>query len=57
MMIELYDILSKYGLTPTGIIHVGSHYGQEYPEYKRCGIKNIVFIEHNGFLHELSLLE
>lgn len=45
MMIELYDILSKYGLTPTGVIHVGSHYGQEYPEYKRCGIKNIVFIE------------
>lgn len=28
-----------------GIIHIGAHYGQEYPAYRNAGIRNIILIE------------
>lgn len=45
MLINLSDAIKKRNLKIKGVIHVGAHYGEEYPEYHRCGIKNIVFIE------------
>lgn len=44
-MISLKEVLSKYGYSPKGIVHVGAHFGQEADEYIACGIKNAVFIE------------
>lgn len=40
----LIDI-TKYGIQANGVIHVGAHYGQEVPTYKKMGIKKIVLIE------------
>ena len=45
MYIPLKPILDKYNIPTTGIIHVGANIGQEYVDYKKWGIKNIVFIE------------
>lgn len=42
---SLKSILNKYKVKPNGIIHVGGHWGEEYEEYKNCGIKNMVWIE------------
>lgn len=45
MLIKLSDAIREHGLNITGIIHVGGHHGQEFTEYRSCGVRNIVFIE------------
>jgi FkbM family methyltransferase len=45
-MIEyLPQILSQSNITPKGVIHIGAHWGQEYPIYKHCKIPNLIFYE------------
>lgn len=38
-------ILKQLKLTVKGCIHIGAHWGQEYPLYKHLGIKNLLFYE------------
>jgi FkbM family methyltransferase len=45
MLLNFSDLVRKHQLKITGIIHVGSHFGEEVPEYSKNGIKNIVLIE------------
>lgn len=45
MYINLSETIKKYNLKIKGCIHVGGHYGQEFPTYLQCGIRNMVFIE------------
>lgn len=45
MLLNLTDLIQKYSLKITGVIHVGAHHGEEVPEYHRNGIKNIMLIE------------
>jgi len=45
MTIPLDKIVSDYGMNIRGVLHVGAHYGQEYQDYVRQGIKNLVFFE------------
>jgi FkbM family methyltransferase len=46
MMIDLHNVIEKYNMNITGIIHVGGHIGQEYDEYVKINtIKHIVFFE------------
>jgi len=45
MLIPFQRILHKYQIKPKGIIHVGGHFGEEYKDYIRCGIRDIIFIE------------
>lgn len=45
MLIPLQQILSKYGLKPKGVVHVGAHWAEEHDEYVRCGIKAFTYIE------------
>lgn len=61
MFIKLHDLISKYNLKISGVIHVGAHHGQEYDDYKAAGIRQIVFVEpckaafevlHQRFAHE-----
>lgn len=37
--------IKKYNIKPSGVVHVGAHFGQEVPEYKRMGAKKIILIE------------
>ena len=46
MLID-FSILQKYNITPRGVIHVGMYQAEEYPIYKKAGVKTILFIEAN----------
>jgi len=45
MFIEFEKVLKEYNITPTGVVQIGAHYGQEYKIYKKSGIKNLIFFE------------
>lgn len=39
------EIINKYDLKIKGVIHIGAHYGQEYNEYVKHDIENLIFFE------------
>lgn len=45
MLMNFNDLIRRYNLQIKGVLHIGAHYGQEYNEYVRHGIKNIIFFE------------
>lgn len=45
MLLNLTNLVKKYSLKITGVIHVGAHFGEECDEYSMLGIKNIALIE------------
>lgn len=45
MLIKLNDLIEKYKLKISGIIHVGAHECEEFPIYKKNNIKNIIWID------------
>jgi len=45
MIISLDKIIADYAIDIRGILHIGAHYGQEYPGYVTHGIENIIFFE------------
>lgn len=45
MIISLENIIKKYNLQINGVIHIGAHFGQEYFDYKKQGIQNMIFFE------------
>ena len=45
MLIDLKKAVAKHRMLINGVIHVGAHFGQEYPEYKAVGAERILFIE------------
>jgi FkbM family methyltransferase len=45
MLLSLTDLIQKYSLKITGVIHVGAHIGQEIADYRKNNIKNIILIE------------
>ena len=45
MLLNFDELYNKYNIKINGMIHIGSHYGQEYELYKKYNIKNMIFIE------------
>lgn len=45
MILELKDLMTKYNMNISGIIHIGAHHGQEVNNYVNLGIDNIVLFE------------
>ncbi len=46
MLIELKNLISKYNLNITGVVHVGAHYGIfEEKDFRECGVRNQMFFE------------
>lgn len=45
MLLNLTDLIRRYKLKITGVIHVGGHFGEETADYHQNGIKDIVYIE------------
>jgi FkbM family methyltransferase len=45
MIISLDKMVKKYNMKIRGVIHIGAHYGGEYKDYVRHGIKNMMFFE------------
>jgi len=48
MLLNLTDLIQKYSLKITGIVHVGAHFGEEVADYHKQGIKDIILIEPCG---------
>lgn len=46
-MIDTNALLSKYRITPRGVIHVGAHEGEEVEGYLAAGYRRILLIEAN----------
>ena len=45
MLIPFTQLQQKYKFTPSGVVHVGAHEGQELSEYHKIGIEKMIFIE------------
>ena len=45
MLINLNKIVIEYRLDIKGVIHIGAHYGQEYSEYLKQGVHDMIFFE------------
>jgi FkbM family methyltransferase len=43
--VEALQLLSSFGMSPTGIIHVGANYGQEFEAYRDSGAETVVYVE------------
>lgn len=45
MILDLFKLKEKYNCSFSGVLHIGAHYGGEYPIYKNLNISPIIFIE------------
>jgi FkbM family methyltransferase len=45
MLISLSEMITKYKMNITGVIHIGAHYGEEIPEYIKNGISELHLFE------------
>lgn len=52
MLIAWSDLVAKYRIQPTGVLHVGAHMAEEASIYDRAGIHNVWWVEANPFLIE-----
>ena len=45
MLLDFNNLIKKYNMDITGVIHIGGHYGEEHKLYLKNNIKNIVYFE------------
>lgn len=45
MFFDFKNLIQKYNMKISGVIHIGAHYGQEISEYISLGIENMVLFE------------
>lgn len=45
MLINFTEIIKKYNMNISGVIHIGAHYGEEISDYIDNGIKDIILFE------------
>jgi FkbM family methyltransferase len=45
MLLDFKNLVKKYNMKITGVIHIGAHYGQEHSLYESENITNIVYFE------------
>jgi FkbM family methyltransferase len=50
MLIDFRQLFPKYGIRPTGVLHVGANVGEEAPVYLELGIKKQIWIEANPII-------
>ncbi len=51
-ILDLPQLLTKFGIAARGVIHVGAHQGEELPTYLELGVKHVLLIEANPELIE-----
>ena len=51
-IIDIKTILLRENITPSGVIHIGAHIGQELSMYEECGFENVLMIEANPDIYE-----
>jgi FkbM family methyltransferase len=45
MVMSLDRLIEMYNLKIKGVIHIGAHFGEEYADYARHGVKDMMFFE------------
>ena len=50
MLFDLEEIIKKYDLQITGVLHIGAHKCEEKEIYNKLNIKRIIWIEANPYL-------
>lgn len=45
MLIPYKELIKKYNIQPTGILHVGANTGQEAPDYYSSGVEKTIWVE------------
>jgi FkbM family methyltransferase len=50
MLLALPELVERYRMKITGVVHVGAHIGQEAEDYEACGIEHVLWIEANPAL-------
>ncbi len=45
MLIPFKTLLAKYRFTPTGVFHIGAHWGEEAKDYFNSSVENVIWIE------------
>lgn len=48
MLLSLTDLISRYELKITGVLHVGAHLAEEAPEYEKLGVNKVIWVEANS---------
>lgn len=47
MLISMASIMKNYTPSINGVLHVGAHLAEESKDYKRAGVKHVVWVEAN----------
>jgi FkbM family methyltransferase len=47
MLIDFRKLFPKYGIKPSGVLHLGANVGEEAPVYDELGIKDVIWVEAN----------
>ena len=47
MLISVKQLVDKYGIKVSGILHLGAHQAEEAPDYCDIGVTNVIWIEGN----------
>jgi FkbM family methyltransferase len=45
MLFSLPELIERYKMNITGVVHAGAHYGEEAEAYEACGIERVLWIE------------
>lgn len=45
MILSLHELIPKYNMKITGIIHIGAHHGEEHATYTEIGVNKVVYFE------------
>jgi FkbM family methyltransferase len=46
-MFSLTELVERYKMKVTGVVHAGAHTGQEAEDYEACGIEQVLWIDAN----------
>lgn len=62
MLMNFENLISKYKLNIKGVLHIGANSGEEYPDYLRNRIYNMIFFEplinsYNKLLNNIQIGE
>jgi len=50
MLIPYQQLLQKYNIRPTGVLHIGANTGQEAPDYYSNGVERTIWVEADASL-------
>jgi FkbM family methyltransferase len=52
MLIDFRELFPKYGIKPSGVLHLGANVGEEAPVYHQLGIEKVIWVEGNPEIYE-----